>query len=61
MHTRSAGFGVQVPSADIPSGDRQVALILPAGTYLGLHLKNIWAPPTVLMLSMFSMIPFPGT
>ena len=34
----------------------QVALILPAGTYLGLHLNNIWAPPTVLILWMFSMI-----
>ena len=41
LHTRSAGSGVQVPTADIPSGDTQVAFILPAGTYPGLHLKNI--------------------
>ena len=60
LHTRSAGFGVQVPTTDIPSGDIQVALILLAGTYLGLHLKNIWAPPTVLILWMFSIKPFSG-
>ena len=60
LHTRSAGSGVQVPTADTPSGDTQVALILPDGIYPGLHLKNIWAPPTVRMLWMFSMIPFSG-
>ena len=58
LHTKSAGSGVQVPTADIPSGEIQIALILTAGTYLGLHPKNISAPPTVLMLWMFSMIPF---
>ena len=60
LHTRSAGSGVQVPTADIPFGDTQVAFILPAGTYRGLHLKNIWAPPTVPTLWMFSTKPFPG-
>ena len=61
LHTRSAGSGVQVPTTDTPSGDAQVAVILPAGTYLGLHLKYITAPPTVLVLWMFSMEPFLGT
>ena len=55
LHTRSAGSEVQLLVDDV-----QVALILPAGTYLGLHLKNISAPPTVLILCMFSMIPFFG-
>jgi len=41
LHTRSAGSGVQVPTPDTPSGDIQVALILPAGTNPGLHLKSI--------------------
>ena len=59
LHTRSAGFGVQVPTADIPSGDAQVALILPTGIKRSSHLKTIWAPP-VLMLGKFSMIPFLG-
>ena len=54
LHTRSAGSGVQVPTADIPSGNLQVALILPGGTYPGLHLKT---NSTVLM---FSIIPFSG-
>ena len=53
LHTRSAGSGIQLLVDDI-----QVALILPAGTNPELHLKTIWAPPTVLMLCMFSMIPF---
>ena len=55
LHTRSAGSGVQ-----FLVDDTQVALILLAGTYLGLHLKTIRAPPTVLTLWMFSMIPFSG-
>ena len=41
LHTRAAGSGVQVPSTDIPSGEAQVAFIIPAGTYPGLHLKII--------------------
>ena len=60
LHTRSAGFGVQLPTTDIPSGDAQVALILPAGTKRSLHLKNITAPLTVVMLWMFSIEPFLG-
>ena len=52
---------VQVPTTDIPSGDTQVALILPAGTKRLLHLKTIWAPPTAQILRKFSTIPFPGT
>ena len=55
LHTRSAGFGVQVPTTDIPSADTQVALILPAGTKPGLHLK------TTSVVLMFSIIPFSGT
>ena len=54
LHTRLAGSGVQVPSTDIPSGDTQVALILPAGTYPGLHLK------TTSVALILSMIPFSG-
>ena len=60
LHTRWAGSGVQVPTPDTPSGDVQVALILPVGTNTGLHLKTIWAPPTVLISWMFSIIPFSG-
>ena len=41
LHTKSAGSGVQVPFGDIPSGDRQVALILLAGTYVGLQPNTI--------------------
>ena len=40
LHIRSAGSGVQIPSTDIPSGDMQVALILPARIKPGLHLKT---------------------
>ena len=54
LHTRLAGSGVQVPSTDIPSGDTQVALILPARTYPGLHLK------TTSVALILSMIPFSG-
>ena len=55
LQTRSAGFGVQLAFDGV-----QVDLILPAGTKLSLHLKNTWAPPTVVMLWKFSMIPFSG-
>ena len=55
LHTKSAGSGVQVPTADIPSGDIQVALILPARTNPGMHLR------TTSVALMFSMIPFSGT
>ena len=54
LHTRPAGSGVQVPTADIPFADTQVALILPAGTYPGLHLK------TTSVALMFSIIPLSG-
>ena len=54
LHTKSAGSGVQVPTADIPSGDIQVALILPARTNPGMHLK------TTSVALMFSIIPFSG-
>ena len=47
LHVRVAGSGVQVPSTVIPS-DVQFALILPAGTYPGAHMKNISAPTSVL-------------
>ena len=56
LQTRSAGFGTH-----LPLDDTQVALIIPAGTKRSLHLKNIWAPPTVLMLWMLSMEPFTGS
>ena len=49
------GFGVQLAFDGV-----QVDLILPAGTKLSLHLKKIWAPPTVVMLWKFSMMPFSG-
>ena len=55
LHTRSAGSGVQVPTTDVPSGDTQVALILPARIKPGLHLK------TTSVALMFSIIPFSGT
>ena len=41
MHTRVAGSGLHLPSA------LHTALILPAGTNPGLHLKNISAPSVV--------------
>ena len=47
MHTEVAGFGVQVPSGDIPS-DLHTAVIFPVGTNPVLHLKSISAPPSVL-------------
>ena len=49
-----AGSGVQVPTTDTPSSDTQVALILPTGTYPGLHLK------TTSVALILSMIPFSG-
>ena len=45
LHVRVAGSGV--PYCVIPS-DVQFALILPAGTYPGAHMKNISAPTSVL-------------
>ena len=53
VHVRLAGSGVQIPL------DAQVAVILPAGTNPGLHLKNISAPSVVF--SYGSMEPLPGT
>ena len=47
MHTRVAGFGVQVPFGDIPS-DVHTAVIFPVGTNPVSHLKSISAPPSVL-------------
>ena len=41
VHVRLAGSGVHIPL------DAQVAVILPAGTKLVLHLKNISAPSVV--------------
>ena len=41
VHARPAGSGVHIPL------DVQVAVILPAGTNTGLHLKNISAPSVV--------------
>ena len=57
LHVRVAGSGVQVPSTVIPS-DVQFALILPAGTYPGAHMKNISAPTSVLWY--ISIKPFRG-
>ena len=47
MHTRVAGFGVQVPFGDIPS-DVHTAVIFSVGTNPELHLKSISVPPNVL-------------
>jgi len=58
MHIRVAGSGVQVPSVVTPSGEVQFALILPAGTYPGAHMKNISAPNSVLWY--ISIKPFRG-
>ena len=58
MHTEVAGFGVHVPFGDIPS-DVHTAVIFPVGTNPVSHLKNISAPPSVLLI--FTMEPFPGT
>ena len=52
VHTRAAGLEVQLPSAP------HTALILPAGTYPGLHMKMISAPSSVLWYG--STTPFPG-
>jgi len=52
LHIRVAGSGVQVPS------NVQLALILPAGTYPGAHMKNISAPNSELWY--ISMKPFRG-
>ena len=57
MHTRVAGFGVQVPFCDTPS-DMHTALILPVGTNPVLHLKSISVPPSVLGTA--TMEPLPG-
>ena len=57
LHTRAAGSGVQVPSTVLPS-DVQFALILPAGTYPGAHMKNISAPTSVLWYGLIK--PFRG-
>ena len=40
-HKVSRVWGPGISTTDIPSGDIQVALILSAGTYPGLHLKTI--------------------
>jgi len=58
MHTRVAGFGVQVPFGDTPS-DLHTAVIFPVGTNPVLHLKCISVPPSVLGTA--TMEPFPGT
>ena len=48
-----------VHSKPLGSGfSSQIALILPAGTNPGLHLKNISAPSVVLWYAL--MYPFPG-
>ena len=52
LHIRVAGSGVQVTS------NVQFALILPAGTYPGAHMKNISAPNSELWY--ISMKPFRG-
>ena len=52
VHTRLAGSGFHLPSVV------HTALILPAGTNPGLHLKNISAPPVVVRYE--SMEPFVG-
>ena len=57
MHTRVAGYGVQVPFGDTPS-DVHTAVILPTGTNPVLHLKSISVPPSVLGTA--TMEPFPG-
>ena len=51
VHTRAAGSEVQLPSA------AHTALILPAGTNPGLHMKIISAPSSVLWYG--STTPFP--
>ena len=53
VHTRVAGSGFHLPSA------LHTALILPAGTNPGLHLKNISAPSVVFWYA--SMKPFLAT
>ena len=53
VHTRVAGSGLHLPSAP------HSALILPAGTNPGLHLKNISASSVVIWYA--SMEPLPGT
>ena len=57
MHTRVAGFGVQVPFGDTPS-DVHTAVILPVGTNPVLHLKIISVPPSVF--GTVTMEPFSG-
>ena len=52
VHTRAAGSEVQLPSAV------HTALILPAGTNPGLHMKIISAPSSVLWYG--STTPFSG-
>ena len=57
MHTRVAGFRIQVPFGDIPS-DVPTAVIFPVGTNPVLHLKSISVLPTVL--ATVTMEQFPG-
>ena len=57
MHTRVAGFGVQVPFGDTPS-DVHTAVLFPVGTNPVLHLNIISVPRSVL--GTFAMEPFPG-
>ena len=57
MHTRVAGFGVQVPFGDIPS-DVHTAVIFPVGTNPVSHLKSISVPPSVFGTA--TMEPFSG-
>ena len=57
MHTRVAGFGVQVPLCDTPS-DVHTAVIFPVGRNPVLHLKSISVPPSVLGTA--TMEPFSG-
>ena len=52
VHTRVAGSGFHLPSAP------HTVLILPAGTNIELHMKNISAPSSVSWYG--SMEPLPG-
>ena len=53
VHTSVAGSGFHLPSTP------HTALIVPAGTNPGLHLKNISAPSSMFWNG--SITPFPGT
>ena len=52
VHTKAAGLGLHLPSAP------HTALIVPAGTNPGLHLKNISAPSSLFWY--VSTEPLPG-